>query len=267
MAIYRKININFWEDEKIIDEFTPEDKLFMLYLMTNPHTNQIGCYQISTKQMEFETGYTKETIIKLIKRFEDIHKIIKYEEGTKEILILNWHKYNWSNSPKVFACMMKEYESIKSTSLKSIIDGLLIQYGYSIDNVHIPKHKNKNKNKNKNNKKEKEKEEPKEKPKDIFCNKDFEKCYKIYSDTCKKLIPLQFEKRNKKFLETLGDFLEEIEYDFGYFQKLCTKANELEKIVETKIDFKMMINNHSGIMNDKYGGKSKVDISKYFEEG
>ena len=37
MAIFRKINTNFWTDEKVIDDFTPEDKFFMLYLMTNPY--------------------------------------------------------------------------------------------------------------------------------------------------------------------------------------------------------------------------------------
>ena len=42
MAIFRKVNNGFWEDEKVVDDFTPEDKYFMLYLMTNPHTNQVG---------------------------------------------------------------------------------------------------------------------------------------------------------------------------------------------------------------------------------
>ena len=259
MAVYRKINVNFWEDEKIIDEFTPEDKFFMLYLMTNPHTNQIGCYQISTRQMEFETGYLKETILKLIKRFEDVHRIIKYSEDTKEILILNWHKYNWSNSPKIFACMMKEYENIKSKGLKSIIDTLLIQYGYSIDNVSIPKHNN-NKNNNKNNKKEEEKE----KQKDIFCNQDFEKCFNIYSETCTNLIPLNFERRSKALLEELLNFLTEIDYDFSYFSELCKKANSLEKIVDSKIDFKSMIKNHIGITNGKYNKAPTTALDKKY---
>ena len=128
MAIFRKIHTNFWEDEKIIDEFTPEDKLFMLYLMTNPHTNQIGCYQISTRQMEFETGYTKETILKLIKRFEDIHKIIKYSEKTKEIFIINWYKYNWTKSPKVISCLKQEILSIKNLDFLKEIKDLLSDF-------------------------------------------------------------------------------------------------------------------------------------------
>ena len=132
MAVYRKVNTSFWEDEKVIDEFTPEDKYFMLYLMTNPHVNQIGCYQITIRQMEFETGYNKETIVKLITRFEKTLKVVKYSEDTKEMFILNWSKYNWSNSPKVIACILKEAESVKNKQFRYSIDTLLIQYGYSM---------------------------------------------------------------------------------------------------------------------------------------
>lgn len=132
MAIFRKINVNFWEDEKVVDDFTPEDRFFMLYLMTNPHTNQIGCYKITIKQMEFETGYNKETIEKLLNRFEKIHKVIKYSNETKEILILNWYKYNWSNSPKIIACMDKEFKTIKNKGFRYCIDRLCIEYGYNM---------------------------------------------------------------------------------------------------------------------------------------
>ena len=29
---------------------TPEDKLFMVYLLTNPHTTQLGVYEITPKK-------------------------------------------------------------------------------------------------------------------------------------------------------------------------------------------------------------------------
>ena len=51
MALYRTIQISFWTDTKIVDDFTPEDKYFYLYLFTNPHTNLSGCYEISKNQM------------------------------------------------------------------------------------------------------------------------------------------------------------------------------------------------------------------------
>ena len=52
MAIFRQVHTQFWSDPKVLDDMTPEDRYFMLYLMTNPHTNACGCYEISKRQIE-----------------------------------------------------------------------------------------------------------------------------------------------------------------------------------------------------------------------
>ena len=33
MAIFRNVHITFWTDPKIVDDFTPEDKYFYIYLL------------------------------------------------------------------------------------------------------------------------------------------------------------------------------------------------------------------------------------------
>ena len=60
MATYRQIYISFWSDTKVCDDFSPEDKYFYIYLLTNPHTNICGCYEISSSQMAQELGYNEE---------------------------------------------------------------------------------------------------------------------------------------------------------------------------------------------------------------
>ena len=105
MAIYRNIHMTFWNDTKVMDDFTPEDKYFYLYLLTNPNTNLSGCYEISIKQISNEIGYTKETVENLIKRFSEMHKVIVYNKENKEILLLNWYKYNWTKSTKFVAAL------------------------------------------------------------------------------------------------------------------------------------------------------------------
>lgn len=143
----------------------------------------------------------------------------------------------------------------KSTSRYSIItinNWNLYQTNNTQDNKQITNEQQTN-----NNKQEyKEYKEIKEKKNiDIFCNVDFEKCFSLYSENCPKLIPLRFEKRSRAILDELNNFLIEIDYDFSYFLNLCQKANELEKIVDSRIDFKMLIKNHIGIMNGKYSAK------------
>ena len=141
MAIYRNVMMNFWTDRKVADDFTPEDRYFYLYLFTNPHTNLCGCYEISIKQTIAETGYSRDSIENLLKRFEEVHDVIRYSSKTGEVLILNWHKYNWTSSEKFRKPLLDQIKSIKSPDFKSYLlmvfesenDTISIPYGYGID--------------------------------------------------------------------------------------------------------------------------------------
>ena len=139
MALYRSIEVNFWNDSKIMDSFTPEDKYFYLYLFTNPHTNLSGCYEISKRIVAFETGYTTESIEALLKRFEEVHKVLLYDQDTKEVLLLNWHKHNWTSSDKYRKALLKEIESIKCSRFREYLekafkgDTVSIPYQYPSD--------------------------------------------------------------------------------------------------------------------------------------
>lgn len=121
MALYRNIQITFWTDPKVADEFSPEDKFFYLYLFTNPHTNLCGCYEISKKQVSWETGYSLETIELLLERFEKIHKVISFSAETKELLLINWHKYNWTKSADFRKALSREIEGIKNQRFKEYL--------------------------------------------------------------------------------------------------------------------------------------------------
>ena len=94
MAIKRVVSTDFWTDPKVVDMFSPEDKLFMLYLLTNPHANLLGIYSFGIRIASFETGYSQETIKVLLDRFEYKYKVIMYSHETQEIAILNWLKHS-----------------------------------------------------------------------------------------------------------------------------------------------------------------------------
>ena len=113
MARYRNVSTSFWEDNKIVDDFTPEDKYIYLYCMTNPHTNLCGCYEISLKQIAYETGYNTDSVERLLKRLDMTHEVIRYSAPTKELLIINWDKYNWSRSEKLDKPLLAEISAIK----------------------------------------------------------------------------------------------------------------------------------------------------------
>ena len=133
MATYRNVQMSFWTDSKVMDDFTPEDKLFFLYIMTNPLTSLCGCYECSKKRMSRDTGYSVETITNIIYRMENIHQVARYNEDTKEILIMNWDKYNWTQSSKVLDVAYKGAIQIKCPEFKGYVLWKLHSYGYEID--------------------------------------------------------------------------------------------------------------------------------------
>ena len=166
MAIFRHIQTAFWKDPKIIEDMTPEDRLFFLYILTNPSTTQIGVYNITKKQMAFELGYSIEVINSLVNRFENQHNVIRYNEETREICIINWGKYNLNKGGKpIVDCVKKEVSQVKDKSLlkiiadkieKNEIKDIFIQAYDNNDTSTIGVQKEEEKEKQKENKKEKE---------------------------------------------------------------------------------------------------------------
>lgn len=125
MAIYRNVQLSFWTDNKVEDDFTPEDKYFYIYLLTNPQTNICGCYEVSYSQMTRQTGYNKDTIIRLLERFDKVHNVIRFDSKTKEVLILHWYKYNWSKSEKVLAGVLGVAKHIKSDEFRKYVNDMV----------------------------------------------------------------------------------------------------------------------------------------------
>lgn len=112
MAVYRPIQISYWQDTFVIS-LTPEEKFFYLYLMTNSKTTQCGIYELPIAIIKVETGYNEETIKKLIQKFID-YKKIKYESETGTIYLVNWIKYNQINSINICKCVVAELKNTKN---------------------------------------------------------------------------------------------------------------------------------------------------------
>ncbi|MGL6105779.1 DnaD domain protein [Romboutsia sp.] len=129
MAIYRQIQIEFWQDAFVLD-LTPEEKYFYLYLLTNTKTRQCGIYELPTKIIETETGYSRETVEKLINRFEE-YKKITYDFETKEIYLKNWIKYNKISNIKIQKCVEKEIKNVKSEKLLKLFFKDCKEQGYT----------------------------------------------------------------------------------------------------------------------------------------
>ncbi|OSX93147.1 hypothetical protein BTJ45_02058 [Bacillus mycoides] len=112
MAVYRNVQVNFWQDEFILD-LTPEERYFYIYLLTGTKTKQCGIYILPKRLAELETGYSMETVEKLLNRFVEYGKIL-YDAETKELFIINWLHYNPIFNTNIEKCVLRELKMVKS---------------------------------------------------------------------------------------------------------------------------------------------------------
>ncbi|PEO46666.1 DnaD domain-containing protein [Bacillus pseudomycoides] len=112
MAVYRNVQVNFWQDDFVLD-LTPEERYFYIYLLTCSKTTQCGIYPLPKRLAEMETGYNRETVEKLLQRFVEYGKIL-YDAETKELYILNWLRYNPVTNTNMEKCVLRELKTVKS---------------------------------------------------------------------------------------------------------------------------------------------------------
>ena len=119
MPIKRLIDTRFWSDSQVLDSYSPEDKLFALYLRTNPHSSQLGVYALPKRTMSFEIGYTPEAIAVLLDRFQTKYHDIVYSDATQEVAILGYLKSSIIKGGKPVLDLLKR-------ELEEVVDGDLL---------------------------------------------------------------------------------------------------------------------------------------------
>ena len=134
MAISRVVSTDFWNDSKVLDEFSAEDRYFMLYLLTNPRTTQLGIYELSLSKASNELGYSIDVIKVLLDRFETKYDLIKYNKTTGEVAIKNFLRHSIIKGGKpVMDCLLKEEKKVKDKSLLQYIFNNLSNYEDSLN--------------------------------------------------------------------------------------------------------------------------------------
>lgn len=134
MAIYRNVQMSFWTDRKIDEEFSADEKYLYLFFLTNPMTNLCGCYEIGKKQIANMTGFDMKKVKAVMGKLQNDQKVILYSDETGELLLVNWHKYNWTDSEKFRKPLLSEIESVKNPDFREYLLGVF----RGMDTVSIP---------------------------------------------------------------------------------------------------------------------------------
>lgn len=151
MSKHRIVKSEFWVDDYFEDSPVKE-KLFFLYLLTNPETNILGIYKTTIKRMSFETGLSKSDIELLINKFSKSDKVHFVES---HILMVNHHKHQMPNTTmkkgiiKLIMQLPFEVTGFILSKKSNIYNRLSIGYGVAMHSSHKDKDKDINKSKDK----------------------------------------------------------------------------------------------------------------------
>lgn len=125
MGIYRTFQVSFWDDRKIEEDFTRDDMDVFIYLLLNAQVNLSGCYEIGLNRIARESKVPYEDVIKAMDRLMNIHRVIDYSEETKEVLIINWYKHNWTTSKDYIKGLKKHIDNVKDKQFKEYLENRL----------------------------------------------------------------------------------------------------------------------------------------------
>ncbi|MFT4415523.1 hypothetical protein ACLM5H_16835 [Fredinandcohnia humi] len=122
MEKYRMVGTDFWKDPVVLEEMTPEESYFYLYLLTNPRITQIGIYKIMKKEMAFDLGYSIESVQSLMDRFISHHQLFRYNTDTRELAIKNRGRVNLRKGGKfMMDCILSELREVEDASIISYV--------------------------------------------------------------------------------------------------------------------------------------------------
>ena len=133
MAIYRQLHTTFWKDKRV-GEWSKDQKLFFLYLLSNDYTTQCGVYEFNIRYARFELDMTTEEIKQHIDFLVSEGRIV-FNEKSEELMIVNWLKYNSARSPKVAPVIDKELKEIKTLEFELEVIKKCIELGYPIKTI------------------------------------------------------------------------------------------------------------------------------------
>ena len=113
MAKYRTMQMNYWNDP-YIERLSMAGKLLYVYLITSPHTSNLGILEITTRKISFESGIDVEMVESLLAQMERDGKVVR--DGDY-IWLVNFVKHQCTVSPKLFESLKGEVAEVKSRKI------------------------------------------------------------------------------------------------------------------------------------------------------
>ena len=104
MSKQRLVDTFFWDDTYVVG-LDPLEKLLFLYLLTSPHSNISGVYEVSKRALVYHTGLSEESLTVMLQRLERDGKILYLNSW---VAIKNFIKHQATGSVQVCQGILRE---------------------------------------------------------------------------------------------------------------------------------------------------------------
>lgn len=154
MREFSKISPTVWRSRKFKSLPDMEAKFVYFYILTSPHNNSAGCYDLHPMYAGADLGITDIQFRYCIDTLSKAN-LIEFDNDENTVMIINWENYNEPMNPKHALGLLYQLNQASSKRLKLIvfskfleifkakgfdanqalanaIDTLSIEYGYCI---------------------------------------------------------------------------------------------------------------------------------------
>ena len=114
----RNFPTEIWRTNLMQVKMSTDDRLFWVYINTNPQTTLLGVFPLTVKQISCDLGYNETVIKVIIKRFVEYYNLIKYNWDTGEIAILDYMTWGIKSGGNPIKCALSgAYEQLEDKTL------------------------------------------------------------------------------------------------------------------------------------------------------
>ncbi len=78
MAVYRPVQVSFWQDAKVIEEMTQKTNYLIFTFLQIHALRKLEYIKLRKSKWLLILGYSMESVNALLDRFENHHKLVKY---------------------------------------------------------------------------------------------------------------------------------------------------------------------------------------------
>ncbi len=118
MRDFSKVSPRVWRSKKFRSLPDVWAKQAYLYLLTSPHGNSAGCYDLDPLYAASDIGMTEIAFREAIESLS-IAGLIEFDKAEQTVLIVNWEAFNEPTNPKHALGLLIQLNQASSSTLKN----------------------------------------------------------------------------------------------------------------------------------------------------